>query len=210
VSVRLSRSAADIARQGSEFWIVRIQSGALANLGAAVGTVFSGPYIQVLPGSGAPTRQFVGLDEPPVVQERGALHIVLRAANVAAISVGTPVIYRGVQVGAVQNFQFNSAATAVEIHVLIRPQFARLVHSNSRFRTVGGINAHFGLFKGLQLNVPPLKTLVTGGIVFSTPESPKAAPARNGAAFDLDGGAAQPAAAARGNRASARADGVSG
>ena len=190
VSVRLSRPAADVAREGSDFWIVRLQNGGLANFGAAVGTVFSGPYIQVLPGSGPPKREFVGLDEPPVVPERGALRIVLRTGNVDSIAAGTPVVYRGVQVGAVQDLEVNAAATAVEIHVLIRAQFAHLVRSNSRFSNVGGISAHFGLFKGLQISVPPLKTLVVGGIALSTPEGPQAKPARNGMEFELNDGAA--------------------
>ena len=180
----MSRAAADLAREGSEFWIVRIQNGGLANFGAAVGTVFSGPYIQILPGRGAPKREFVGLDEPPVVPERGALHIVLRAGNIDSIGPGTPVVYRGVQVGAVQDIRVDSAA--VEIHVLIRPQFARLVRSNSRFWNVGGISARFGLFKGLQIDVPELKTLVVGGIAFSTPEGLQAKPARDGMKFELN------------------------
>lgn len=197
VRVRLFRSASGMAREGSEFWIVRLQNGGLANFGAAVGTVFSGPYILVLPGNGPPRTEFVGLDEPPVVQERGALHIVLRARNVDSIGAGTPVIYRGVQVGAVQDFQFNSAATMVEIHVLIQPRFAHLVRSNSRFWNVSGVNAHFGLFKGLQINVQSLRTLVSGGIAFSTPESPAARPAGNGMAFELDGSVAKDGSAVR-------------
>ena len=206
VSVRLSRPAADLAREGSEFWIVRLQNGGLANFGAAVGTVFSGPYIQALPGSGPPKRTFVGLDEPPVVPERGALHIVLRTGNADSIAAGTPVIYRGVQVGAVQDLQVNAAATAVEIHVLIGPQFAHLVHSNSRFWNARGISAHFGLFKGLQISVPPLKTLVVGGIAFSTPEGPQAKTARNGAEFELNGGAAEGDSRAQKGRPLARKD----
>lgn len=191
VRARLSRSAATMARQGSEFWIVRLQNGGLANFGAAVGTVFSGPYIQVLPGSGPPKTDFVGLDQPPVVQQRGALHIVLRARDVDSIGAGTPVIFRGVQVGAVQDFQFNSAATVVKIQVLIQPRFAHLVRSNSRFWNVSGVNAHFGLFKGLQINVQSLRTLVSGGIAFSTPEDPAAKPAGNGMEFELNGSVAK-------------------
>jgi paraquat-inducible protein B len=190
VRARLQRTAAGIARQGSEFWIVRLQNGSLANLGAAVGTVFSGPYIKVLPGSGPPVKEFVGLEQPPVVQERGALHIVLHASNVGSIRPGTPVMYRGVEVGAVQDFQFNSAATAVDIHATVRPQYAHLVHTNSHFRNVSGIRAHLGLFKGLRISVESLRTLVSGGIEFSSPKGPHVKPARNGMGFSLNAGLA--------------------
>jgi paraquat-inducible protein B len=193
VKVRLRRSAATMAREGSEFWIVRLQGGidSLANFGAAVGTVFSGPYIGVLPGTGPPKTEFVGLDKPPTVQERGALHVVLRTANVGSLRPGTPVLYRGVEVGDVQDFRLNTPATAVDIDVTVKPQYSSLVHSNSRFWNVSGANAHFGLLKGLQVNVQSLRSLIAGGIEFSTPVNPKASPARNGMVFQLNDGAAK-------------------
>lgn len=206
VSVRLSRSAAPLAREGSAFWIVRLQNGGLTNFGAAVGTVLSGPYIQVLPGSGPPKTEFAGLDQPPVVQESGALHILLHARNVDSIRPGTPLVYRGVEVGAVQDFQFNHAATAVDIQVAVKPQYAHLVRSNSRFWNVSGVNAHFGLFKGLQINVQSLRTLVSGGIAFSTPEGPAAKPASNGMEFQLNGGAASGGSTDRRHRLFGRDD----
>jgi paraquat-inducible protein B len=191
--VRLRRSAATIARDGSEFWIVRLRSGieSIADVGAAVGTVFSGPYIEILPGTGPPRTEFVGLDKPPAVQERGALHIVLHAGQVGSLRPGTPVLYRGVEVGAVQESQLNHAASAVDIRVTISPQYARLVRSNSRFSDVSGAKVHFGLLKGLQLDVQSLRSLIVGGIAFTTPENPQARPAKDGAEFQLNNGAAK-------------------
>ena len=103
---------------------------------------------------------------------------------------GAPVLYRGFEVGDVQDSRLNTAATAVDIDVTIRPQYTKLVRSNSRFWNVSGANAHFGLFKGLQVNVQSLRSLVVGGIAFSTPENPKAGPAKNGMVFHLNGGTA--------------------
>jgi paraquat-inducible protein B len=192
VKVRLRRSAATMARAGSQFWIVRLQGGIenLANFGAAVGTVFSGPYIAIRPGTGPPRTEFLGLEQAPPVQERGALHVVLRTARVGSLRPGTPVLYRGVEVGDVLDFRLNPGASAVDIDVTIRPQYARLVRSNSRFWNVSGANAHFGLFKGLQINVQSLRSLISGGIAFSTPANLKASPARDGMVFHLNGGAA--------------------
>ncbi len=193
VRVRLRRSAANMARDGSQFWIVRLQGGvqSLANFGAAVGTVFSGPYIGMLPGTGPPKTEFLGLDEPPIVKERGALHIVLSAAHVGSLRSATAVLYRGIEVGEIQDFRLNPAATAVDIDVSVKAKYAHLVRSNSRFWNVSGINAHFGLLKGLQVNVQSLRSLVLGGIAFFTPADPKASPARDGMVFQLNGGAAK-------------------
>jgi paraquat-inducible protein B len=190
VKVRLLRSAAPVARDGSLFWVVRLRNGNLTNFGAAVGTVFKGSYLQVLPGTGPPRTEFSGLDQPPAVQERGALHIVLHTGNADSIGPGTPLFYRGVEVGVVQDFKLNSAGTRVDINAVVRPQYVRLVRSDSHFWVVSGVNAHFGLFKGLQIDVPPLRTLISGGIAFSTPEGAGAKPARNGMEFQLHAGPA--------------------
>ena len=50
VSVRLNRSVESLAKKGSAFWIVRPEIG--ANYVTGLGTVFSGPYLNVLPGGG--------------------------------------------------------------------------------------------------------------------------------------------------------------
>ena len=50
VRARLRRSAGPIARDGSVFWIVRPEVGPTSISGLR--TVFTGPYIQVLPGTG--------------------------------------------------------------------------------------------------------------------------------------------------------------
>jgi paraquat-inducible protein B len=155
------------------------------------------PTSRVLPGTGPPKTEFSGLDQPPAVQERGALHIVLHAGNVDSIRPGTPLFYRGVEVGAVQDFKLNFAGTGVDVHAVVRPQYVRLVRANSRFWIVSGVNAHFGLFKGLQIDVQSLRTLVSGGIAFSTPEGAGAKPARNGMEFQLDAGAAAERSAVR-------------
>lgn len=63
VTARLHRSAASIAREGSVFWIVRPEVGPSSITGLS--TVLTGPYIQVLPGTGKPKSEFVGLDRPP-------------------------------------------------------------------------------------------------------------------------------------------------
>src|SRR5258708_26607342 len=66
VRIRLQKSAAGIAREGSQFWIVRPRLGWGSLTG--LNTVLSGPEVQVIPGKPeAPTKTaFAGLDSPPV------------------------------------------------------------------------------------------------------------------------------------------------
>lgn len=187
VKVRLQRSAETFARQGTQFWVVRLRSGieSLAHVGEAVGTVFSGPYIDLLPGSGPPRTHFIGLDTPPAVEQQGALHIVLHTRNVGSLRPGVPLLFRGVEVGAVQGFKLAPEANGVDIQVVVRPQYARLIRSDSRFWNVTGGHVRFDLIKGLQVDVQSLRSLLSGGIEFSSPSGPRSKPAVEGMKFQL-------------------------
>ena len=85
----------------------------------------------------------------------------------------------------VRSVQLSADATAAEINVLIKPRYVKLVRSSSKFWNSSGADVKFGLFSGLEVNVESLKSLVGGGIVFATPNDPKARQARNGTAFFL-------------------------
>jgi len=183
VRARLERSAAAIARDKSVFWIVRpeVEIGSVTGLG----TVISGPEIQVLPGIGEPRSEFVGLDRAPVAFEGRGLRVVLRAAHPGSLRRNSPVYYRGVEVGAVHEVALDASATAADVHVHIRPRYANLVRSGSVFWNVSGAHVSAGLFKGLDIKVESLRSLVTGGISFATPDSPAAPPAKDGTVFPL-------------------------
>jgi paraquat-inducible protein B len=98
---------------------------------------------------------------------------------------GSPVYYRGIEVGTVQDIRLSSNAVAAEIHLFIRQRYARLVRSGSRFWNVSGVDVNVGLFRGVEVNVESLRSLVLGGVAFATPIDPKAEPVRNGTVFNL-------------------------
>ncbi|HEX3625510.1 MAG TPA: MlaD family protein [Verrucomicrobiae bacterium] len=180
--VKLSHSAADVARQGSLFWIVRPQ----LRLGQVSGlqTIVSGSYIAVQPASGARTNSFVGVAEPPVVVPPG-IEITLLANNLDSLETQSGIFYRGVKVGEVTGVRLDQNARFVVVDALIQQAYAPLVRSDSQFWNAGGINAHLGLFTGLQISAESAATLVSGGISFATPE--KLGPAAtNGSIFFIN------------------------
>ncbi|MBI2359902.1 MAG: MCE family protein [Deltaproteobacteria bacterium] len=183
VKARLRRSASSTAREGAVFWIVRPEVG-LSNV-AALGTVITGPEIGVLPGTGEARSEFVGLESSPVALERGGLKIVLRSSRPGSLRPSSPVYYRGVEVGTVQDVQLSADAAMVDIHVFIKQRYANLVRSGSKFWNVSGVDLNVGLFRGVELKVESLRSLVAGGITFATPNDPKAKPAKNGTVFPL-------------------------
>lgn len=183
VRARLHQTAAPIATEGAVFWIVRPQLGLERVTGLS--TVLSGPEIQVLPGKGEKTlAQFKGLDSPPAGLGATGLRVVLRAERPKGVRVGTPVNYRGVQVGEVQRIELAPNSASADIHVLVGSRYAGLVREGSAFWNTSGINASGGILKGIELEIESLRTLYTGGIEFATP-SEKAPRAKAGTVFFL-------------------------
>ena len=183
VGARLLRSAAAVAREGSVFWVVRL--GTELQDFANLGTVITGAYIQAVPGTGKPRADFVGMEGAQAVQEPGALEIILRASRLGSLKPGSPVHYRGIEVGAVRLCRLSADATAAEIHVLIKPRFVSLVNGGSKFWNTSGADVKFGLFSGLEINVESVRSLVTGGIAFATPGAPQDRPLASGTVFLL-------------------------
>ncbi len=183
VKVRLKRSAAPIAREGSLFWIVRPEVG-IGNI-TGLRTVLSGPEIQLLPGNGRPKEQFVGLDSAPPALDRKGLNIVLRSSHPGLLRSNAPVYYRGVEVGVVQSSQLSPNATSADIHVYIMQRYANLVRTDSVFWNASGLSVDAGLFRGLEIKVESLRSLQAGGIAISTPGNTHAARAKDGSVFPL-------------------------
>jgi paraquat-inducible protein B len=183
VTVRLRRSGVSVAREGTVFWIVRPEVG-IGNI-TGLGTVITGPQIEVLPGAGKPASEFLGRETPPVALERNGLKIVLITGHLGSLKLGSPVSYRGIEVGAVQDSRLGADASKVNIHVFIRQRYAKLVRKGSKFWNVSGVDIRGGLFRGLEINVESLTSLVAGGIAFATPDDPKDGSVKGGTAFPL-------------------------
>jgi paraquat-inducible protein B len=183
VTARLRESASSVAKEGSVFWIVRPELGFGTISGLS--TVITGPYIQVLPGTGKSKSEFLGLDRAPPALERKGLKIIVAAVNLGSVRPGSPVYYRGIEVGSVTATELSSDATMVHIHVFISQRYAPLVRIGSRFWTVGGADVNFSLFRGVEINIESLRALITGGIAFATQDDPKSLPAKDGTIFLL-------------------------
>ncbi len=183
VRARLDKSAENLARDGSAFWIVRPEVGAGGLHGLE--TIVSGPYIQVEPGGGKEQNKFIGDEKPPVLKtSETGLEIILTTPDLGSLNVGAPVYYRGLEVGSVRNFELEKDSTAVNVHLLIETNFAPLVRTDSKFWNAGGIDVNLKLF-GINLSAQSFKSLLVGGIAFATP-APPGILATNGAIFPLN------------------------
>jgi paraquat-inducible protein B len=175
VKLKLRRNAMTLAREGSAFWIVSPRLG-MGNV-TGLGTIVSGPYIEVLPGNGAPQREFRGVEHSPTMIDPKGLPVVIWTDHGSSLRSGVPIYYRGIEVGAVRETRLSTNASIVEIHGVIRHRYAPLVSTESKFWNVTGFDVRVGLFRGAEVNVGSLKSLIIGGIAFATPENSAAPPA---------------------------------
>ncbi len=182
VKARLAGSAAQLAKAGTTFWIVRpeFKVGAISGLR----TIISGEYIAVRPGNGARTNVFVGAESEPISEEPGSLHLTLLVPSLRSVQEESSIYYRGIKVGEVLKYQLSDDAQGVKIQARIHKDYAPLVRVNSKFWNAGGIDFRFGLFRGAEISAESAKTLLSGGLEFATPTD-AGAPAPDGAFFRL-------------------------
>ncbi len=169
VVCQLNKRAGVHAVEGSEFWVVRprIGPGGISGLG----TLLSGAYIDFLPGSpdAKPKREFVGLEMPPEMRpDDPRLRVLLHAPELGSLDPGSPVYFRQRRVGQVGRNKLSDDKRSVEIAILIEPEHAELVRTNSRFWNVGGIDVSLGLGEA-DVRTEPLASLLAGGVAFDSP-----------------------------------------
>lgn len=185
VVVELEGQAAELAREGTRFWIERpeVRIGQVRGLD----TLLGGHYVGVAPGpADAPAAdEFHGLNTAPESIESLAngLEVVLEGKHRMGLQAGSPVNYRGIQIGAIQSVGLANDSTTVLARALIQPQYRRLVCQASRFWSTSGIDLRFG-FQGLELDADTLTTIAAGGVALATPDDP-GEPVATGHRFEL-------------------------
>ncbi|MCA9291470.1 MAG: MCE family protein, partial [Phycisphaerales bacterium] len=165
----LQTAAAGVARAGSRFWVVRPDVG-LDHV-EGIDTLLGPRYLAVTPGEGARRRHFVGLERPPVIQDRqaGDLEVIVETPARGSLRAGTGVTYRGLRVGTVASVGLASDARSVEARIHIRQAYASIVRERTVFWDAGGVNAGIGWLSGLYVNVSSVESLLGGGVALATP-----------------------------------------
>lgn len=156
--------ANDIALQGSYFWLVSPEIGldGVENLDSLVNA-----YISVLPGNGRQTSQFT-LHSTEAVSS-GKI-FTLQSERRSSVSIGTPILYRDIEVGKVTNIELGTFADRVVTTIEITPDYSYLIRENSVFWNVSGVDITIGL-SGAQVKAGTFESLIKGGIAFATPNT---------------------------------------
>lgn len=157
-----------IAKEGSTFKIIspQISAGAIENLDSLLQ-----PYIDVEVGKGKAKTQFnLAQTSPSRNKYSSGVPFILETNDAMNLTEGSPVLYRGVEVGTIRKFDLNTLGDRVLIHIAITPKYQHLVRKNSEFWVSSGYDFSLG-WKGAEFNTGSVQQLLKGGISFSTPSS---------------------------------------
>jgi len=155
-----------IAKEGTVFKVIspQISAGGIENLDSLLQ-----PYIDIELGKGPSKTQFnLTQTAQPRNKYSNGVPFILETSDAMNLTEGSPVLYRGVEVGTVRKFELNSLGDRVLVHIAITPKYQHLVRKNSEFWVSSGYDFNLG-WKGAEFNTGSVQQLLKGGISFSTP-----------------------------------------
>ncbi|MCF7966664.1 MlaD family protein [Methylobacter sp. Wu8] len=164
ITAQMNSSAADYLNQNTSFWVVRPQVG-LGGI-SGLGTLLSGPYIEVKPGDGSRQDHFVGLTAPPLLKNNAeGTHFILETNNLGSMRPGTPINFHGITVGEVLSHKLSDEANSIRLTVFINKPYDQFIRKNTRFWIDSGVDLSAGA-DGFKVRTGPLISLLSGGIAF--------------------------------------------
>jgi paraquat-inducible protein B len=185
VYLQMDPEARHLLRKGTRFWVVRPRVSTTDISG--LGTLITGAYIELEPGSGpeGPTK-FKGRETPPATSRSiPGLRLVLLADEAGSLSPGSPIYYRGYEVGRVESRRLDIEGRRVRYDAFIREEYAPLVKENTRFWNTSGIDVTADA-EGFKLRTPSFQAMFSGGASFSVPEDMEPGiPVADGTEFTL-------------------------
>lgn len=182
-TVIIDPGAESLLHANTQFWLVK-PNLSLSNL-SNLDTLISGNYIDMKIGDSEDySREFYALDGPPPPDfgEPG-LHLYLKAESMASLSIGTPILFKGVEVGRIADVLIGDLKQGVGFHLQIRPEFSKLINSSTQFWNTSGVDLSAGL-GGIKVRSESIMTIFRGGLAFETPQN-NAEPVDNGHEFFL-------------------------
>ncbi len=183
VTARIKPEFVEHLTDKARFWVVRPRIGTQGVSGLS--TLVSGAYIEMDPAPGEPARRFVGLETPPIVtSDAPGRSYLLRATTLGSLQPGSPITYKGIEVGELLGYELSDDGEEVSVHIFVRDPYTRLVRENSRFWLASGIDLSIGA-DGLDLRTPSLQEVLLGGLQFEAPPGEDAPVAADRAVFEL-------------------------
>ncbi|SHF79895.1 intermembrane transport protein PqiB [Vibrio gazogenes] len=165
IRIRMEQGSEAMLNSKSKFWVVKPRVGKEGISG--LGTILSGAFINIHPGRGGEKREhFTMLKQPPLsTADNQGIRLKLYSTDNAKMEVGSPVHFRGFEVGYIENVGFDVKRKAITYHIFVNAPYDALVRSNVQFWMTPGLVVE-GTAKGVEVRMDSLQTLFSGGISF--------------------------------------------
>lgn len=166
VTAQMNSNATELLRKTTGFWVVRPQVGLGGITG--LGTLLSGSYIELKPGSGEQETRFTGLTAAPVLKSQvDGKQYILETSNLGTMRPGTPINFHGIPVGEVLNHTLSDDGNAIHLSIFVKAPYDQFIRKNTRFWVDSGIDLSAGA-DGFKVRTGSLVSLLSGGIAFRT------------------------------------------
>ncbi len=122
---------------------------------------------------------------PDTTHYKEGLRIQLKAKESKNITVGSPIYYKGFEVGEIYDADLINDGEAIVFNLFIKDKYRNIVKRNSEFYKATILDMDVGLF-GAKIKMGSAKSILKGGIVFKNPPSKqKISSATSGTIFNL-------------------------
>jgi len=185
VRLQMDPDTRNLLTEGSRFWVVRPRVSGTDISG--LGTLLTGAYIELDPGNGPEgALDFVGLESPPAtISSIPGLRLRLHADQAASLVAGSPIYYRGFEIGRIEGKTLDPAGRRIVYNAFIREEYSDLIRKNTRFWNTSGIDVTAGV-DGFKVRTPSFQAMFTGGVSCAVPGGMEPGVlAKDGAAFNL-------------------------
>ncbi|WP_338557223.1 intermembrane transport protein PqiB [Erwinia sp. E_sp_B04_7] len=169
IKARLNTGMEKLLFADTLFWVVKPQVGREGVTG--LGTLLSGAYINLQPGSqGKQPQHYTLSDAPPrAAANAKGIRITLGSNKAGQLSPGDPVLFRGYRVGTVESSLLDTDKRMMVYQLFISAPYDQLVTTHVRFWKESGIAVDMSA-SGMRVEMGSLTTLFSGGVSFDIPE----------------------------------------
>ncbi len=168
VRARMDKIIAPYLGETAQFWVVsaRFDGAAISGLS----TILSGAYIEVdwSEPSDDTQRVFEGLSRPPLTPPGSpGRHVTLRAQSAGSVGVGSPIYFRQLEVGRVEERTLAEDGRSIMYRGFIEAPYHERINAATRFWNASGVDIRAGA-DGFVVRVESMQALLAGGLAFGS------------------------------------------
>jgi len=165
VYARINKDAEPFLNETTKFWIVKPEVDYSGIKG--LDTILSGSYINMYAKKGSEDKQsFVGLNSPYIDINSG-YYYAIESSFPIKIKKFTPIYYKGVKVGNVDNISLDTDSKNIIMLVRIYNEYGNLINKSTKFWIQSLLDLKLNDNR-LEVNMAPLPILLLGGISLDT------------------------------------------